>query len=40
MHYCIKHPSFESKYKQIKPNMKKLYVKSILMLNQNSLLKY
>ena len=24
MHHCIQHPSFESKYRQIKPNLKKL----------------
>ena len=38
MHHCIQHPSFESKYRQIKPNLKKLWVQSVLMLNQNSLL--
>lgn len=38
MHHCIQHPSSESKYRQIKPNLKKLWVQSVLMLNQNSLL--
>ena len=38
MHHCIQHPSSESKYRQIKPNLKQMWVQSVLMLNQNSLL--